>query len=323
MLWSMCLGIFPICDQCKGPLWLLAILNHLIAFVFSLTYCRGLKSITSIEGMDDTFPFTNPAKMIEPQCKCFKGLSFYVFPRLCVCRCVCRALAQRESCIKPRKSCLFLSLYITNTLFIKRGASFEDGVCLWGDRCGWGGSQLSGCLWPSMYLFTELVDCRGNSFCLSNLQIQPKTEQLPLRMGTGWRMSSSSVFFVYSMSSSSASLSYFCCSSCCPQTWLLDICCFADFQFLNYSFPTSQVFADFLQIHYLLFFQILPVIILCLPCAFLHLLLWCFYNFFWFIIIFFFFLIPFISLIILSSSSCPSYTSASSSLSICFPKHIY
>lgn len=43
-----------------------------------------------------------------------------------------------------------------------------------------------------MYLFTELVDCRGNSFCLSNLQIQPKTEQLPLRMGTGWRMSSSS-----------------------------------------------------------------------------------------------------------------------------------
>lgn len=124
-------------------------------------------------------------------------------------RCVCRALAQSGPALNlSRKSCLFLSLYITNTLFIKRGVSspgLEDGVCLWG------GSQLSGCLWPSTSLFTE-SDCRGNSFCLSNLQIRPKTEQLPLRMGTGWHISSSLTFFVYSMSSSSDSLSYFCCS---------------------------------------------------------------------------------------------------------------
>lgn len=33
-----------------------------------------------------------------------------------------------------------------------------------------------------MSLFTESVDCRGNSFCLSNLQIRPKTKQLPLRI---------------------------------------------------------------------------------------------------------------------------------------------
>jgi len=58
--------LFSIRDQCRWPLWLVAILNHLINLVFSL-YCE-LKSIKSIERMDETFPFTiimNPAKMTE------------------------------------------------------------------------------------------------------------------------------------------------------------------------------------------------------------------------------------------------------------------
>ncbi len=113
-------------------------------------------------------------------------------------------------------------------------------------------------------------------------------------MGTGWHISSSSVFFVYSMSSSSASLSYLCCSSCFSKTCLLDICCLADFQFLKYSSPSSQFFFSssfegflqlFLQMHHLLlfilllffFFQLLPVIILYLL-IFLQVLLWGLYS---------------------------------------------
>lgn len=68
-------------------------LNLLIEQIFSLGNCNELKSIKSIERMEETIPFTisrNPVKMTELECRdVFKAsLSMFCqgFRVMCVCR---------------------------------------------------------------------------------------------------------------------------------------------------------------------------------------------------------------------------------------------